>query len=308
MRRVAAWAGVAVLLALTVVLAGWRISGGTWVRVETPSMGTRAPVGTLLWVKPVEFKSLQRGDLITFTPPGAHGVTYSHQVRSVNADGTISTQGRITAPDPWRLHADDVVGKAVLRWPGVGWLVLAAPVLLLGGALVGLVVTRLRNREARMPMAVVGASLVIVTALVVYHPLTRADRLSFVPDGSGARATYVSTGLLPVRLDAKGAEPVVLADGEVGSVLAKQPTGVAAGHQFTVSVRPAVPFGWWVALICCCFVPGLAATLRRRRGPAPSVETSDEHHRRLRPAGRRSRAPARAREPRCRGDRRTAPC
>ena len=269
-RRVAAWAGVVVLLAITVVLAGWRFSGGSWVRVETPSMGTRAPVGTLLWIKPVPFDSLRPGDLITFTPPGAHGVTYSHEVKKVYPDGTLSTQGRITAPDPWRIGPDDVVGKAVLRWRGVGWLVLAAPILVLGAALVTLLVRRVGSREARVPIAVIGASLVIATALVVYRPLTRADRLSFVPDGSGARATYVSTGLLPVRLDARGAEPVVLADGEVGSVLAQHATGVEAGRQFTVSVRPAVPFGWWCALVACCFVPGIAATARRSRAEAPA--------------------------------------
>jgi hypothetical protein len=227
-------------------------------------MGTRAPVGTLLWVKPVPFDSLRPGDLITFRPPGAKGVTYSHEVKKIYPDGTLSTQGRITAPDPWRIRSGDVVGKAVMRWPGVGWLVLGAPVLLLGGALVGLVVTRLRNRDARLPAAIIGASLVIVTALVVYRPLTQADRLSFVPVGSGARATYVSTGMLPVRLSAVGAHPVVLRDGEVGSVVAEHATGVEAGRQYSVTVRPAVPFGWWVALVIGCFVPGVAGTLRRR--------------------------------------------
>jgi hypothetical protein len=267
MRRVAAWAGVAVLLAFTAALVGWRISGGTWVRVETPSMGTRAPVGTLLWVKPVSFESLRPGDLITFTPPRAHGVTYSHEVKKVYPDGTLSTQGRITAPDPWRIGPQNVVGKTVMRWPGAGWLVLAAPVLVLGGVLVAFVVGRIRNRDARMPAAVIGASLVIVTALVVYRPLTGAERISFVPDRSGARATYVSTGLLPVRLAARGAKPVVLGDGEVGSVLAEHATGVSAGRQFTVSIRPAVPFGWWLGLIGCCFVPGVASAVARRRNP-----------------------------------------
>jgi len=263
-RRLAAWAGVALLLALVAVLAGWRISGGSWVRVETPSMGTRAPVGTLLWIKPVAFDSLREGDLITFTPPGAHGVTYSHEVRSINPDGTLSTQGRITAPDPWRIRASDVVGRAEMRWPGVGWLVQALPVLVLGAALVAVVAGRIRNRDARFPVAIIGASLVIACALVAYRPLTRAERISFVPDGSGARATYVSTGLLPVRLAAVGVPGVVLRDGQVGSVLTEHATGVQAGRQFTVSVRPSIPFGWWVVLVLACFVPGFAASARRK--------------------------------------------
>ncbi|RNL79189.1 S26 family signal peptidase [Nocardioides marmorisolisilvae] len=263
-RRIAAWAGVAFLVAFIVVLAGWRAEGGRWVRVETPSMGTRAPVGTLLWVKPVTFSSLKPGDLITFTPPGGHGVTYSHEVKKVFPDGTLATQGRITAQDPWRLGPQNVVGKTVMRWPGAGWLVLAAPVLVLGSLVVAGVAGRVREREARMPVLLVGGALVIVTALVVYRPLTQADRLSFVPVGSGAKATYVSTGMLPVKLSAKGSEPVVLADGEVGSIVAKHATGVEAGKQFTVSVQPAIPMGWWIALVAACFVPGVASTLRRR--------------------------------------------
>lgn len=264
MRKRAAWLGVGVLVALTVVLAGWRINGGSWVRVETPSMGTAAPVGTLLWIKPVAFSSLQPGDLITFTPPGAHGVTYSHEIRAVHPDGTLATQGRITAPDPWRIGPDDVVGKAVLRWPGVGWLVLAAPILVLGGGVIAFVVGRVRQRDARLPVAVIGGSLVIVVALLVHRPLTGAERISFVPDGTGARATYVSTGLLPVRLAARGAEPVVLEDGEVGSVIARRSTDLGAGHQFTVSVRPALPFGWWLVLVGCCFVPAIGSIGTRK--------------------------------------------
>jgi len=145
-------------------------------------------------------------------------------------------------------------------------------VLLLGAALAATVTAKLKNPDARLPVAVVGGSLVIVVALVVYQPLTGADRLSFVPDGSGARATYVSTGVLPVRLSAEGADAVVLSDGEVGSVLTEHATGVEAGKQFTVSVRPAVPWGVWAGLIACCFVPGVAGSLRGRRRSAGTVQ------------------------------------
>jgi hypothetical protein len=137
-------------------------------------------------------------------------------------------------------------------------------VLILGGLLVGTVALRIRDRDLRLPVAVVGGSLVVVVALVVYRPLTQAEKLAFVPDGAGARATYVSTGLLPVRLSADGADPVVLADGEVGSVLTRHATGVEAGRQFTVSIRPAVPWTWWLVLIAGCFVPCVTVAVRRR--------------------------------------------
>jgi signal peptidase I len=256
-RAVFVWAGVVFLVTTTVVLVGWRVHGGRWVRVETPSMGTTAPVGTLLWVAPVRYTDLRPGDLITFSPPGAHGTTYTHLVRAINSDGTISTQGRITSPDPWRIGPGNVVGKVVLRWRGVGWLVLGAPVLLLGGLAVSAIAGRVRDRDVRVAVAVVGGSLVIVTAFVLYRPLTQADQMSFVPVGHGVRATYVSTGLLPVRVSAAGGTHVVLHDGEVGSVRSTRPASGSGANRYAVSVVPAVPTSWWVLLIALCVLPAV---------------------------------------------------
>src|SRR6201999_6147 len=105
-----------------VFAGGWWLDGGRWVRVETPSMGRVAPVGTLLWIKPVPFHELRVGDLITFHPPG-EAQTYSHRVYRVNADHTITTKGVIPGPDPWRLTARDIVGRVEMRWWGAGWIV-----------------------------------------------------------------------------------------------------------------------------------------------------------------------------------------
>lgn len=271
-RRLLAWAGVGGLVLITVVLLGWRLHGGSWVRVETASMGTQAPVGTLLWVAPARFDDLRPGDLITFRPPGTQQ-SYSHLVREVHADGTLSTQGRISAPDPWRLRSEDVVGRAVLVWPGVGWLLLAAPVLALGGLLVGSVTHRLRDRDLRLPVALVGGAIVLAVAVSVYQPLTRAEQLAFTPDGDGARATYVSTGLLPMRIAARGSdEAVTLRSGETGSVRATQTREGAAGTQgrFEVSVSPDIPAWWWAVLVAACLLPAAAGSLGRgRRSSAP---------------------------------------
>ncbi|MFL6160369.1 MAG: hypothetical protein ACJ72D_30135 [Marmoricola sp.] len=267
--RTAVWAAVAALVAMTVLMVGWRLHGGRWVRVETASMGTQAPVGTLLWVAPVRYDDLRPGDLVTFRAPGS-GATYSHLVRSRNADGTISTQGRITAPDPWRLGPDDVIGKVVHTWPGVGWLVVAAPVLIGGGALVAALCWRVRDRDLRLPLAVVGVAVVLAVGLVVYRPLTRAEQISFVPAAHGARATYVSTGLVPVRLSARGGDSVVLRDGQVGSVLARA-TG-AEHRRYAVTISPQLALRWWLVLVGACFTPALArGVVRLCAGRNPSV-------------------------------------
>ncbi|MGO4258585.1 hypothetical protein [Marmoricola sp. RAF53] len=265
--RVVAWAGVAVLLAAVAALGAWWLQGGRWVRVETASMGTRAPVGSLLWVAPTPFSELERGDLITFTPPG-HTTTYSHLVDRIEPDGTLATRGRITSPDPWRLRAADVHGRVVMTWKGVGWILLAAPVLLLGALLVAAVASRFRDRSVRLPVTLVGAALVVSAALVVYRPLVRADQLAFVPVDGGARATYVSTGLLPLRVSTGSGDAVVLRDGEVGSVVARAPERTAPQpgerSRFQVSLEPSVPFSWWAGLVGACFLPALLPALRRR--------------------------------------------
>lgn len=242
-------------IVLALVGAGvWRLQGGRWERVETASMGTSAPVGSLLWVEPTEFADLEVGDFITFHPPGSTGQTYSHRVHTINADGTISTKGQITSPDPWQIRSDDVVGKVTMTWKGVGWIVKAAP-LLFGGALVlWLIIRRLRDQSWKVPIAIVGVALLLSLAIVVYRPLIRAEQLGFAPVDGGAKATYVATGLLPLRLTAYEGEHVDLRDGQVGSVMAdkKDPYG-----RYGVSLRPHLPFWWWVVLVLACFIPAI---------------------------------------------------
>lgn len=258
-RLVRALAAVAVLgfLALCV---GWRLEGGRWERVETPSMGTVAPVGTLLWVHPVAFDSLRPGDFITFRPPGSSGGTYSHRVLARQADGTITTQGVLSAPDPWRLTAEDVVGKVRMRWWGAGWVVRATPLLLGGGILLALVVRLLRPRW-RAPAAVVLAAVVLSVAIGWLRPFVDAEQLSFAPaPGGGADASYVGTGLLPIRLTAADGASVVMRAGEVGRVHVAHADG---SGRLRVTLAPAVPWWWWAALVGACFAPALVAALGR---------------------------------------------
>lgn len=257
--RVGAMVAVVGFLALCVA---WRVDGGRWERVETPSMGTVAPVGTLLWVEPVAFDSLRPGDFITFRPPGTRGGTYSHRVLARGTDGTITTQGVLSAPDPWRLTADDVVGKVRMRWWGAGWLVRAAPLLLAAGLLVAVVV-RLARPRWRVPAAIVLTAVVLSIAVGWLRPLVNAEQLSFASaPGGGADAAYVGTGLLPVRLTAEGGASVVMHDGEVGRVYVERADG---SGRLRVTLSPAVPWWWWAALVGLCFVPAILAGAGPRR-------------------------------------------
>lgn len=258
------WSLLAVLVAGVVAAGAWRIGGGRWERVETASMGTVAPVNTLLWVEPVDPRTLRVGDFVTFHPPGQAEVSYSHRIAVVHADGSFETRGEITSRDPWRLTADDLVGRVVMRWYGVGWLVVAAPVLLVGGLLLWLVVVSLRDRSWRLPVAIVGTALVLSVAIVVHRPLIRAQELGFGEVPGGARATYVSTGLAPVRLQAHRGAHLDLHDGEVGSVLI---THRDREGRYGIVMSPRIPFWWWIVLVAACFVPSLAGLAR----PGPRI-------------------------------------
>jgi hypothetical protein len=244
---------VAVLLGFVAFVGYWAATGGRWYVVQTPSMGTAAPVGTLLWVEPVQMKDLHVGDFITFRPAGSDS-TYSHRVYTINADSTISTKGQITAPDPWTLRECDIVGKVQMRWWGMGWLVKAVPILVIGGLVLWLVIRRFSTHRWRLPLTVAGGALLICVSIVMLRPLTRADQISSVATSDGARATYISTGLLPLRLQAAHGDHVNLRNGQLGSVVSTQPD--SAGH-YPITLNPDIIWWWWLVLVAACFVPAL---------------------------------------------------
>lgn len=253
-----------VLLAVVLVAAAgalaWRLTGGHVVRVETPSMGTTAPVGSLLWLRPVDVADLAPGDVVTVHPPGEPGTTYSHLVDEVRADDTVTTRGLVSGEDPWVVTQSDVVGRVVGIWPWAGWVVVMAPTLIAGAVVLALVVRR-SPAGSRLPITVIGAALVASVALVVHQPLTRAEQLSFSPDGGIARAAWINTGMLPMRLSAVGGDAVdVMAPGEVAEVLVDH----SEGGRFVVEVDPALPWWWWPVVAGVCFLPAVVETARRR--------------------------------------------
>jgi len=234
-------------------------------------MGPVAPVGTLLWIKPADFDHLKVGDFITFHPPGDSHTTYSHRVYKVNPDHTIETKGVIPAPDPWRLTAKDVVGKVHMRWWGIGWIVAAAPLLLIGAVVSAFIVSVTKERW-KLPVGLVLGSLVLTVAITVYRPFINAKQIAFAPSRSGgATATYVGTGLLPIRLKAHAGPNVVLSDGHVGSVhVAKQD----ATHKLRVTLEPAVPWEFWLGLIVCCLLPAVGVSVARSGATADATKAT----------------------------------
>jgi hypothetical protein len=255
--RLTRWVAAVLAIGFLAFAGSWWVEGGRWVRVETPSMGSVAPIGTLLWIKPVAFDKLKVGDFITFHPPGDKNTTYSHRVYKIDADHTIQTKGVIPAPDPWRLTGADVVGEVKMRWWGFGWIVRAAPILLIGSLLTGGALSLVRT-QWRLPVGLVLGSLVLTIAITVYRPFVNAEQVAFAPVRSGgATATYVGTGLLPIRLQAHDGRSVVISDGHLGTV---HVSTADSGHKLRVNLKPAIPWMFWILLVLFCLVPAIASS------------------------------------------------
>jgi hypothetical protein len=241
------------------LLAAWLLMGGRLYVVETSSMGTRAPVGSLVAVSPTSMDQVQVGEVVTVRPERRRAV-WTHEVLAVHPDGTISTGGRISGPDPWRIGDDELVGQAhVIR--GLGWVVKVAPLLIVV-ALLTVLGRRLVRRQLRLPLSIAAATAALALAVVIYHPLQGADQLQLAPEGEGAVGSWVNTGILPLRLTPLTGEPaVVIASGEVARFRFAQP---ADGGRFGVRLSPQVPWELWALLLTGCFLPAMIETARRR--------------------------------------------
>lgn len=197
--------GIVAALAVSAVAAGALLTGHRWFVVETPSMGTAAPVGSLV-VTGRAPAHLRAGSIIAFVPPGAPRV-YTHRVVAVAADGGITTRGDINgAADGWTIRPSAVLGQAIAVVPGGGYLLRGLPALLVGSVLLWLVTLPLRRADHRAAARIIGLHLLGTLIVLWQHPFVQVVPLAMESVGERVHQSVVATGLLPVRLvDAAGA-------------------------------------------------------------------------------------------------------
>lgn len=128
------WAVRALLLSLvfvTLVLVILpRAAGLQSYAATTDAMAPSYPRGTLLLVKPVVFKDLQHGDVITFQPDSGRADFDTRRIAGLDADGTgektLITRGDThAAGDPVVVSEPQVKGKVLYALPFLGHLVTA---------------------------------------------------------------------------------------------------------------------------------------------------------------------------------------
>lgn len=246
--RAATAAAVSALLAclvLVLVGTGWRLTGGSWAVIETPSMGRAAPVGTLILTRAAQLREIHVGDVVSYRPPTSQQSIYTHRVVGKLADGSLRVQGDINgAADPFPVGQTDLVGKVVARWHGIGWLIRALPTILLSLVVLLVATGHYVPLKWRSSVRVLGSCLLFaVTSLLLrpfVHPILMA--VTATEDGLGQQASVVSGGVLPIRVLGSDGGHISLLPGETGVV---RVAAEQAGGALMVNGTPDL-HGWWL--------------------------------------------------------------
>lgn len=282
-RRVITVTAAALVGAALVAAAAFWLSGGRWYVVRTPSMGTTAPVGTLVLTRPASVDALHVGDIIAFHPPSQPAETYTHRIVSIK-NGHVHTRGDINGiADPWALTDKDIVGHATVVVPRLGWLVRALPMLAIGGLLVWALTRWWVAPALRGPLQLLGTCLTFAITVAVLRPFVGVAQLATTSAPNGvSRISVVSTGLLPVRLTPAGghghATPVDLAT--AGKTGVSTLTGGTDGGHYQLDTHLHLPWFGWLLLAAFCALPlvwTLAVSIRPTAAPRHRVAASPRH-------------------------------
>lgn len=208
--------------------------------VETPSMGTYAPVGTLVISRPVTAE-IKVGDTILFTPASTPR-TYFHRVITVSPTG-ISTAGDLTREqDPWLLTKKDIVGVEALHMANLGWVLKASPILIIAALLIWLYVRFFVDRFWKFPAIFFGASTAFSLANYVFHPFVQASLLDKSVQNNVAVIRFVNTGILPLDVR-EGNSFQLVKQGE----LFVANSNLTRGDSYSVSALPHAE--WWMTVL-----------------------------------------------------------
>jgi len=111
------------VVVLAVVLVGARLFGLQVYSVMSGSMVPKFPVGSLIYVREVDYKTLKPGDVITYR---LNSTTIStHRIVEVHTDGgySFSTKGDANDDeDGPPVLAADIIGKPIVVIPLVGYI------------------------------------------------------------------------------------------------------------------------------------------------------------------------------------------
>ena len=211
---------LAALIVLVSIGAGiFRLQGGQWFDVKTPSMGTSIPVGTLVLTKPTTVSDLNVGDVITFLPEGHKNLYYTHRVSSKTNDYVTTKGDNNPYDDPWRTTNSNIVGKVFLELFAVGWIIRMLPWLVIGWIIVFFASAKLTPRN-RTSWRIIGFSFVFSIVALFIQPFVGLQTIRATPQDDHVSVNVVSTGIMPIKVSAEGntTNNLYLNDGEKGII------------------------------------------------------------------------------------------
>lgn len=270
---------VSVLVAVFGAALAWHVTGGRWQIISTPSMGTAAPVGSVVLTRPAAGPVVV-GDVLTFRPPAPERARLvTHRVVAVEpgpAGPGLKTRGDINGgADPWVLHAPDLTGRVVLVLPGLGWLVRALPLLIVGIVVLWWATRRWLPWMWAVPVRVLGLSILLAATSLVLRPFVATTTLATTADTDGAHITLVSTGLLPTRITADTGGEVDLVSGQVGLLTTPRPPATQ-GNLLTSGVH--MPWWLWIVMTAFWLLPMTYGLVAARRHPLVDTDEPGDGH------------------------------
>ncbi len=255
----------AALVALALTWGGWLISGGGLYLVGSPSMGTVAPVGSLVATQPLAASAVLRvGEIVVFEPHAGRSLTYVHRIYQVLPKGEYLTKGDLNqGPDPWVITRSDIVGTPQAIIPAIGWIYKSATWLFLGAAALLIVALFVGERQRRWMLALAPAVLLAVP-LLWYRPLIGGFLFGSGRRGRLVAANIIDTGILPVHFTPTHGSVVHAVPGQEVLVTGSTPDHPSVLH---IRISAALPWWGWVLVALACLTPlilvAVDALLRR---------------------------------------------
>ena len=115
---------ISIAIIITVFMVFYRpvsLGGDTlYEPVYTGSMEPAIPVGGIVVIKPVDPETLKIGDIICFTLTEPTSIT--HRIINITDQGFITKGDANEDPDQWIVKKENVIGKAILTVPFIGYL------------------------------------------------------------------------------------------------------------------------------------------------------------------------------------------
>lgn len=113
---------VTLIVVIAILLAGTRLVGLTPYAVLSGSMEPQYAVGSLIYVKDIETKSIQVGDPITFVL-NEDLLVATHRVVEITKEGNFITKGDSNESNDGKpVHPNNVLGKPIFSIPYLGYL------------------------------------------------------------------------------------------------------------------------------------------------------------------------------------------